>query len=492
MANQVDRITKVRIQPTQGRIEDQQPYAIGAEARYVTLESGSNVEDKIRELEKQSIIGITRINNVLYTTRADGAVSSLTIWNKNTANASGAVSATGGTSNVGKVWKVGKDGQPSWAVQDKTKVSELPAFKPASSTAAGVQGLVPAPKKNQQSCFLRGDGKWVVPTGALKNAIGQAGYVNATTTAANYYNSFWSVGHVPAGTGTTQTNFPAWRRNAVCFVGAKNTANGYAGLVPAPLKGQESLFLQGNGKWGNPSKGIWKPNKINEQGYVTAPGTDARSQFWGVDKTGKLGWTNFNNITIQGDNVIFAGNGRNDTFLRGDGQWTSINAVLNGKVDTKLVMADSKEFDVNKNLLLTLNDGKGGSTQNGWKLFTLNGTNMKGYYMAIANVSVDTAHSNKAFPSVSSQNPYIATVPLDGYLRAVLNITKDDNMPVLNNDIFGRAPSQNTITKYGGSVTTCYEWFYDGNAIQHIYLAARYYALTKLNLCYNVIILKLS
>lgn len=498
MANQVDRITKVRIQQSNdinGNPTYSDPYAIGTLARYVLLDSGISVEQKLQELGKQTITGLSREGYVLKIKRAENKTatnSTLSLWDYNSETRPGVVAATGGKVNAGKVWKIGSNGKPSWAPQDKTKVSQLPVFKPATSAAAGVQGLVPAPKKNQQACFLRGDGNWVVPTGALKNAIGQAGYVNATTTAANYYNSFWSVGHVPAnaGTGTTQTNFPAWRRNAVCFVGAKSTANGYAGLVPAPQKGQENMFLQGNGTWGNPSKGTWKPNKIDQAGYVDSPGSSARSQFWGVDKTGKLGWTNFNNIIIQGDNVIFSGNGSNDTFLRGDGKWASINTVLNGKVETKLVMANSILCDVNKNLLLPLNSKN--NEAGDWRLLTLDGLDMKGRYMAIANVSVDTARSKNAFPNVSSQDPYIATIALDGYLRAVLNITDNDNAPVLNNDIFGYAPSQNTITKFGGSVTTCYEWSYDGSVRRHIYLAARYYAKVKLQLCYNIIILKLS
>ena len=40
------------------------------------------------------------------------------------------------------------------------------------------------------------------------------------------------------------------------FTGATADSNGKAGLVPAPVAGQEALFLRGDGQWANPVSGV--------------------------------------------------------------------------------------------------------------------------------------------------------------------------------------------------------------------------------------------
>jgi hypothetical protein len=40
------------------------------------------------------------------------------------------------------------------------------------------------------------------------------------------------------------------------MLGATDERNGQGGLVPAPLKGEQDLYLQGNGKWSNPTEEI--------------------------------------------------------------------------------------------------------------------------------------------------------------------------------------------------------------------------------------------
>lgn len=490
MANQIDRITKVQIQQ-----QDQtfgQPYAVGAEARFVTMSDGSDVQTVIDALQlsnRKNINQLARKGKQLVITRVDDSTATLDLlWDKNTDKIAGIVDATGGTANKGKVWKVGNDGKPGWGVQDKTKTSELDVFKPATSAVAGVKGLVPAPEKGQQARYLRGDAKWVTPPGTVKNAIGQAGYVDATTTANAYYNTFWSVGHAPAGS-TKQTNFPAWRRNDICFVGATSNVAGLAGLVPAPAKGQQGKFLKGDGTWGDPPKSVWRPNTKDQDGYVIKPGNITNS-FWGINKNGVLGWTNFKDVNLYNEGNFCSANKNRNLFLCGDGTWRDINAIVSNDIGTKVCFARWQVEVTNRTMTALSNDA------NDWKLLTLNGASMKGHYMAIANVSVDTRRSN-GFPGITgnviNNNSYICSNPLEGYLRAVVNITDDVNQnKKLTDNEFGKAPSQNTITKYGGSVTTCYEWYYDGSKTKYIYLAAEYNATRALLLCYNVIILKVA
>lgn len=490
MANQVDRITKVQIQQTDKTFG--QPYAVGAEAQFVTLTDGTDVQTAISALQlanRKVIKQLGRKGKQLVITRMDGSTATLDLlWDRNTDVIAGIVDKTGGKANKGKVWKVGNDGKPGWGVQDKTKTSELDEFKPASSSAAGVKGLVPAPAKGQQAKYLRGDGKWVTPAGTIKNAIGQPGYCEATTTASSYYNTFWSVGHVPAGTTERQTNFPGWRNSAVTFIGATNNAAGRAGLVPPPPKGNETRFLCSNGGWKEAPKGIWKVNTTGQEGYVPAPGKDANNKFWGVNKNGTLGWTDFKDVNLYREGNFTSQNKNRNLLLCGDGSWRDINSIVTGDAGAKIVFANRCQVP-NKTITLLPDNNKN------WKLLTLSGAAMKGQYMAIANVSVDTRQW--PFPLLTNNiietKSYICPQTLQGYLRAVVNITTNpEQNKSLNDSNFGYAPSQNTITRYGGSVTTCYEWTYDGSETQYIYLAAEYNATRfPLWLCYNVIIVKL-
>ena len=88
------------------------------------------------------------------------------------------------------------------------------AMKGATSSAAGVTGLVPAPAAGKQTSFLRGDGTWVIPTnttysnmkGATTSAAGKAGLAPAPSAgAANRYLRSDGTWAVPPDTNTTYT-----------------------------------------------------------------------------------------------------------------------------------------------------------------------------------------------------------------------------------------------------------------------------------------------
>ena len=93
----------------------------------------------------------------------------------------------------------------TWAVppDNNTTYSTMTG---ASSSAAGVTGLVPAPAKGKQASFLRGDGTWVVPTNTwTKVSTSADGYVTklpGNTTTFLRGDGTWAT---PPDTNTTYT-----------------------------------------------------------------------------------------------------------------------------------------------------------------------------------------------------------------------------------------------------------------------------------------------
>lgn len=139
-------------------------------------------------------------------------------------------------------------------------------FTKATASAAGTHGLVPAPAAGKQGQFLRGDATWATPTNTTysagsgltlsgtqfkhSNAVtaGTAGTSSATSgrnTLAVPYVTYDAQGHVTAAGTHTHTI------NNVSV--ASSTANGGAGLVPAPASSwyanRKLVFLSGNASW---------------------------------------------------------------------------------------------------------------------------------------------------------------------------------------------------------------------------------------------------
>lgn len=84
-----------------------------------------------------------------------------TAWRVFYSNGSGQVAELP-LGNAGQVLKSnGASAAPSWQNDNNTTYG---VFGPASSSAGGTNGLVPAPATGKQTSFLRGDGQWVVPT----------------------------------------------------------------------------------------------------------------------------------------------------------------------------------------------------------------------------------------------------------------------------------------------------------------------------------------
>ena len=174
----------------------------------------------------------------------------------------------------------------------------------ATASAAGTHGLVPAPAANAQGLFLRGDGTWALPTDT-KYTLGSFGitasaaelnYVKGVTSAIqtqlngkaasghthNYAgsgsaggsaNSAVKLDTATAGSATQGVYFSGGKPVAMTYsvnktvpsnavftdhtydvMGAASASvAGSAGLVPAPAKGNQGLFLRGDGTWATPT-----------------------------------------------------------------------------------------------------------------------------------------------------------------------------------------------------------------------------------------------
>lgn len=125
-------------------------------------------------------------------------------WQANTVSQNGYVSAPT-TSNANKVWKTDASGNPGWRADSDTTYSNMSG---ATTSAAGVRGLVPAPAAGAANRYLRSDGTWQVPPDTNTNTwnantVSVAGYVSAPGTSNA--NKVWK---------TDASGNPGWRDDA--------------------------------------------------------------------------------------------------------------------------------------------------------------------------------------------------------------------------------------------------------------------------------------
>lgn len=107
----------------------------------------------------------------------------------------------------------------------------------ASASAAGKDGLVPAPAAGAQAKYLRGDGTWQTPP------------------------------------NTTYSNMG----------GATSSAAGSAGLVPAPAAGKQASFLRGDGTWATPPNTTYAVANESTNGLMAAADKKTMNRLIGVN-----------------------------------------------------------------------------------------------------------------------------------------------------------------------------------------------------------------
>ena len=135
-------------------------------------------------------------------------------------------------------------------------------------------------------------------TKATQDSAGQA--INST-----YIKSLSATGRtitITKGDGTTDT-ITTQDTNTTYGVFAKATADaaGGTGLVPAPAKGQQGLYLRGDGSWATPTNtvythpnsgvtaGTYKSVTVNAQGHVTGGSNPTTLAGYGITDAAKSG-----------------------------------------------------------------------------------------------------------------------------------------------------------------------------------------------------------
>lgn len=222
----------------------------------------------------------------------------------------------------------------------------------ATSSDAGKAGLVPAPSAGAQGKYLRGDGTWQTPpnttyakantstlglvmigyaengknypveldgsgkmfvnvpwtdtntTYSVVGANGSTGLVKngSTVTSASGYTACPIISGVPyyKDTNTTYANMKA----------ATASADGAAGLVPAPAAGKQTSFLRGDGTWVVPTN------------------------------------TTYGLASTSANGLLRQLNGSTSNFMRGDGTWATppntTYAVANESTNGLMAAADKK------------------------------------------------------------------------------------------------------------------------------------------------------
>ena len=174
---------------------------------------------------------------------------------------------------------------------DRTSNSKIPSSVSTAQGLADVLGNL-AFKDTIANATTSASGLMTAAMVTKLNGIasGANAYSHPTYTsrAAGLYKiTVDGTGHVSAATAVgkadiTALGIPGQDTTYGVFAKATADANGGSGLVPAPTKGQQGLYLRGDGTWGTPTNTVYThPNSgvtagtyrsvtVNAQGHVTA------------------------------------------------------------------------------------------------------------------------------------------------------------------------------------------------------------------------------
>ena len=216
---------------------------------------------------------------------------------------------------------------------DGTPGNPLGVYDFAGATAEndGKPGTVPAPAKGEREFFLKGDGTWSEVT--LANQM-QSDWANDDDTSPAFIRNRPKLARVATtGNYNDLKNKPS---EIPVFSGATPTADGSKGQVPAPKKGERSLFLKGDGTW----SGVDIPEQVQSDWNTTDSSSPAyirnRPQLARVATTGDYG----DLINTPPAIPVFSGATQSaagtpgqvpapgiedrNRFLKGDGTWTDV------------------------------------------------------------------------------------------------------------------------------------------------------------------------
>lgn len=192
----------------------------------------------------------------------------------------------GGSANQILGWSA--DGTAKWVNEKDTTYSVMSG---ATVDADGKSGLVPSPTKGAQR-WLDSTGAWTTPPNTTYGAASttSAGLMSAAdkkkldgvADGANKYVHPATSGnkHIPVGgsdgmiLGWSADGTAKWVADKdttyTNFKGATADAAGSSGLVNAPAKGQQGLYLRGDGTWATPTNTTYNDATQSAHGLMTA------------------------------------------------------------------------------------------------------------------------------------------------------------------------------------------------------------------------------
>ena len=216
-------------------------------------------------LDPAGILSISRSGNTLTltATEADGSISN----ELQTYGHAGSTSYTNTLSDGGGAFTLQASGIVS--ISHTAGTVTISAAEVDGSTSNELQALTAGDGAGDNKTLdlsLGGGAVTLDPAGILTiSRIGNTLTLTATEAQTLSYTD--SNGELTISGGNTVT-IPV-------FVGATSSVDGEQGLVPQPLAGDESLFLRGDGTWGNPTVGgdNWGSQVVQHGSTLTGNGT---------------------------------------------------------------------------------------------------------------------------------------------------------------------------------------------------------------------------